>query len=403
MSFGRRSPLRGCSAILILAASAHAETANDGNSIPHIMVDLIRKGTSIDAAPPANYSKSRQILTLAKPVIAPNVFDHDPDFSRVLDGFDKIPVIANNELELGTVSIYQTLAALKNDIVVSAGEPTATNSASLDQARKLLFKPNGLPTDDYSTYLRFESDHKRMLDKIKAETDPANQEQQRTALIRQEREWEILGNRSAIASAISQFESGKKQSDPSRVQTWLSVVRPLQIPQTLSLALAGTQWLRFSYSNTSAKPISATTPSGTSVDLGKLRRISFDATIVWLDRAYLTSPFLADRGWKTRSGRVVSTGMDRTTEDLVPEVISGLLIAKNVELQTADDLPGQILDLLREGQDFNIDGIAITKKQTIPYGFQTNQMTFLGPIILGAVVDHLRKIPDPAPGREWPN
>jgi hypothetical protein len=403
MSFDPRILLKACSVSLILAGSTAAGNADDTNSIPQIMMDLIRKGTNIDATSPANYARGRQILKLAKPAIAPNDFYHNEDFSRVLAAFDNVPVIKNNEVNLGQKSVSQALVDLKDDLLLSVSEQSVTNNASLDQARKLLFKPNGLPTDEYATYLRYESDHKRMLDKLKVENDPASQQQQRVALVQLEREWELLGQRTTIALAVSQYESVRRQSDPARMQTWLASIKPLLLPDALSLALTGNQWLRFSYSNTSSNAISATTPTAMVINLGKVQRISFDAAIVWLDRAYLANSFLTDRGWKTKSGRVVSTGADGTIDDLVPEVISGLLVAKNVELQLTNELPDRVMNFLKKKQDISIDAFLLTGEPNISYGFQARQLTLPGPIVLGAIVDYLRKIPDPAPAREWPN
>lgn len=225
--------------------------------------------------------------------------------------FDNVPAVKANEVSAGSKSVSEAFSGLKDDLVLSTTDQSAASTPSLDQARKLLFKPNGLATDEYATYLRYESDHKQILDKLKVETDPGSQQQQRLALAQLEREWELLGRRSAIAIAVSQYESARKQSDPVRIQTWVSSIKPFPVSDALSQALTSSQWLRFSYSNTSSVPISATTATGAVVKLGKAQRISFDAAIVWLDRSYLTNPFLTDRGGKRNlvaSFRAVLTG-----------------------------------------------------------------------------------------------
>ncbi|MCK1582159.1 hypothetical protein IVB03_21940 [Bradyrhizobium sp. 168] len=403
MFFIFRKLLRACCASFIFVCSLLPANADDVTSIPQIMVDLIRKGANLDAASPASYVRGRHVLRLAKPVIAPNDFYHDEEFSRTLAAFDNVPAVKANEVSAGSKSVSEAFSGLKDDLVLSTTDQSAASTPSLDQARKLLFKPNGLATDEYATYLRYESDHKRILDKLKVETDPGSQQQQRLALAQLEREWELLGRRSAIAIAVSQYESARKQSDPVRIQTWVSSIKPFPVSDALSQALTSSQWLRFSYSNTSSVPISATTATGAVVKLGKAQRISFDAAIVWLDRSYLTNPFLTDRGWKTKSGRVVSSGVDGATDDLVPEVISGLLVAKNVELQLASEFPDTVMDLLKSKQNLSVDAFLLTDEPKISFGFQARQLTLSGPVVLGTIVDQLRKIPDPAPTRQWPN
>lgn len=406
MSFLNRYSFSVVVAVLFLPVIYPTRSDAEPFVIASSVVDLLTKSANLNASPPPSYATSRRSAKISEPILLPNLFIDDKEAVATLQRLDAVPESTDATLKvikLGNSPVNELLGRLKGDVVVSTQPLTSRENALFLEAKSILFKRNGLPTEEYAKYLKYEVEYEAELEKLKAEADPVQQRQKRLSLTQLEREWGALADRATIASAVKQYENFNKDRSSSRFDSWLALLKPVDIAAALSFSLGSSDWVRLSYSSAPSRGSLQIEVGGRSIDLGPVKRLSFDATLCWIERPYLRTSFLLDKAWKSKSGKVISDGTAGTAADeLVPALITGAILSKNIEIQLSNDLNSDAIEIFRQGKTFKLGGFQI-RFGIDAFGFQQRQIVVSGPVVVGAVVDELRKSPDPLPEVRWAN
>ena len=388
----------------MIIGTVHATFAAEASNVlaKRIVESIAETSGASQASLPA-YAISRQLLVLSRPTSIPNEFESNDSFVKTISEFDAVPLLKDKEVTLGESNISAELQSLDGQIITPLEPASAAENAALKEAKSLLFLQNGLPSPGYKTYLEYESEYLKRIDTLKKETSPELQEQQRAELAILEREWEALGDRSMYAAAVEQFEKSTSVSGTAYADKWVNSIKPVDVIAALRTGLANTNWVRFSRSSAPDNLKVELTDETRGSVLPAIRRLSFDGSIVWFDRPYLLDGFFVSANWKSKTDRPVSVGSGGdSSNSLVPRLIVGVLLAKNVEMQFADDMPSAALGLLQSEQPLSVDGIELSARSAHPIAFQKSSIGLSSPVIVGVVLDELKKIPNPSSDYRWP-
>jgi hypothetical protein len=142
---------------------------------------------------------------------------------------------------------------------------------------------------------------------------------------------------------------------------------------------------------------------GVRSQLPKPGRLSFDFVRLQISRSALEARFLFDTTWRNKLGFVLSDGNPATDEDseLLPRVVSELILVKNVEMTFSADISLGAIGALKAGRSISLMGLPIQQDGTRDAVFQLRYLASGPPSIVGYTILEMPKIPNPAPGRTW--
>lgn len=375
-------------------------------SLPELLVRLTAGAYASAGSPSYQSTISSTVRAIDPALVFPNRIAHATELSAKLSRFDLVPAPSNmTEPDLRVSAAFDKL---ETDIEFSTRVLTEVEREELREAERLLFiGTDRTPSPDLAQFKEFEKTFDELVAQLAAETNPAAQSTIRARITQTERDWELFGRRDDIRAALLKVEALTQPDNQSLLQQWRgAVAEPNALStQYLSSELARLSWLRVSAgsSNLLEATVSVRANSDT-YELPQLSRVALDVSLLPISRPPLDSPLLLNKTWRLHSGAVLSDGNPSLDgpEELLPRVVSALVLVKNVELFFREEISDDVLDILEGSGGLFLGGIELPDTKLAPRAFQSDSVTIVGPAVIGVLVEELGKIPNPDTGREWP-
>ncbi|TWB07187.1 hypothetical protein [Bradyrhizobium stylosanthis] len=391
---------------MVTAQAAFAQSLSvvigRNDTLPAVFLKAIRTTTS------TSLSGQDPFRLVEHPVSVPNFLEGDSGFRTAIKMFDRLP---GRSGALPTDDAHTILAALtkiSKDVEFSSRILSDLEKQQLKEARKLLFQDENqtVPTSTYSTYLTFKSQRDEQARLLRSETTPAGRANilQKIANINQN--WEISGFKNDVELALARIASLDDRGPSTQFAEWKNLISDgSEIrPSSISSAFVEPSWIRFSASVALDDPEAfSLLVDGAKSPLPQPTRLSFEFLRLQISRNALEARFLFDTTWRNKFGFILSDGNSATDDDseLLPRVVSELILVKNVEIALAADITPGAMAALKSGRIISLLGFPLQQEGIRDAVFQLRYLGSARPSIVGYAILEMPKIPNPAPGRNW--
>ncbi len=391
-----------------LVARAQAQPSANAQPLLDLLAGTVRTALSGDQGVTSAASQARRILSLPNGQPIPNMLTNDDRFKKSLAAFNVVPKTDGSLGDQGGANISTLLGQIAANVEFGQPDLTPSDEDQISKANSILYTNTtlGLKTEEYKKYLEYKSQYDDVTQALKSLSDPS----QRAPLLAKarqiEREWGLFGNKGKIDTALGVVSSLAANDGPRLLRSWQSSISSGSDlrPESFFGLFSASEWLRVSLSSTDLKQLQLAARGPSEVnDLPSLQSISFDYTVFRIVRPALQHPFLQDHSWRTTNGFIISGGNPAmpSASELIPQVVSALIVVKNVELTFTDPLSTEVDDLLHSSKPVSISGIVMRADGTAGLSYQARYVATGVPNLIGYLSESLPKIPDPTPGRSW--
>ncbi|MBL8829958.1 MAG: hypothetical protein JNM18_23465 [Planctomycetaceae bacterium] len=314
--------------------------------------------------------EGESINALAVPVLLPDLLTDADTLPGQLDFLHSIPKRNPVIFSSTGMSISTQMNRLAPMITIAA-ERTPEEEADYQALKAKLFLPGGAKTPPYKAYLAYAEKLQEIRDMI-AKPPPTmaelNQLQMRETTLREE--WRERPDSTAIETAALRFREFDVTAEVELLKAWKQRIAAETTPVIRWSDLADPAgWRQVSFSNaaTHALLLKGTSkrggaaqeevfnvkPGDVSLSL-RLRRVSLAHTALPADA-------LTSRLWKSASLQI-SDGNDQqdTATELVPRLVSEIIVAKEIELRYADETVwDHVRRFLTDHSQISVGGLAL--------------------------------------------
>jgi hypothetical protein len=388
-----------------LKPEAFAQDATK-RDLPATLISIVSNVFNISYITPNATLSSFRYQGEKEPQVVPNDFLKDKSFAIYLNRYQKVP---NTDQSLPTGeagTIISRLGKLDGDVEFSSPKEVDKNKDTIKKAKALLFQPDTeIPSNAYNQYLDFQKRVQDEIEKLKAESNPSTITVMKISLQQLQKDWELFGRKYEIEAALLVLAGNGQDKVADMYKDWLKNLNSNQdfVAKSITTALYKGEWTRISLSDTELADVNLSLDAnGNNQDLPRLRRLSFDTALVPLTFTPMNHPFLASKSWRTKSGYSISdgTGVD-SDDELVPRLVSHLLIVKNLELTFDKKIPDDVLETLADSKTLKLASITIENEKSATPAFQDQMITVSSPMIVGYAIANVAKIPNPSAGNQW--
>ncbi|WP_282680798.1 hypothetical protein [Rhizobium leguminosarum] len=394
------SPL--CSVLPFGAEEVQAAELKD------VILHNVEDALPIPSSSQTSVIASNSYTIVSEAVAVPNNLLKNNEFILSLDKFDAVPAV-DGTIAKASASIKASLEGLvKAGIEIGKMQLSDSDSATLELAKKAVVDPEtGAPTQAYAAYVDYRDRYGKALARLQAETNEAAKVGIQAELQALRNDWSLFGSKVEIEAALAQIDALNQTTNLSVYEDWTAKITDYrsEVAESLNASLRASNWTRVSVSSTDlAEVVVKLEADGKTLELPSLARVSFDVGVNPVHRSLFEHPFFQDRYWRSKSGVVLSDGA--TTDDpaeLLPRVISGLVVVRNLELLFKEKISEAALDRLSKAKKSSLSGIPLSNISTGSPAFQDFSISTSTPIIIGAAIGSLAKIPNPKIGLQWSN
>lgn len=339
----------------------------------------------------------------SSPIAVPNDFRRSNAFLKI-DQLDRIPT---PDGQPGERSVYDALRTARDQVQIGRKRLNAQETKGLRDAETFLYSDptSRKPTPEYVAYAKYKAQSDAIKEKL---AQPALGAADRSGLIAQlrsmESDWRLYGYRTEVDQRLEIARRYGENVTKALFEDWsdiLSAESSLDVT-TLDAAFGRFDWARVSFNGKAYGLSIALSSEGASTAPSDQIAISFDYIIVSVRRRALEHPFLADVGWRLKSGKVLSDGSKADSDtELLPRYYSHVVLAKNIELVLPVNMNDALLDALGSTKSVTVSGLTFDTSGS-GLRFQGRYVSLVGPYLLGAIMTHVPKMPNPESERTWP-
>jgi len=327
--------------------------------------------------------------------------------------FNRVPLTGDGAFLPRREDVLSQLKVLDSNVEISPLSLSSDQRQSLLEARRLLYIDalQVLKTRDYERYLEYEGKYVKLKSSLDAASSPAERSslQQQVAIARQD--WDTYGNRAVISQALDTVARYGEDKSKQLREDWSKSLTPEGIgdfSQFWQIFSSTTDWISISISSQLLDPsqsFSVTTSSGTTqLPPRSITQISFQYRFYKIPRRSLTHPFLQTRNWRNSKSYVLSDGLAADSpSELLPRVVTSLLVVKNLEIIFEPSSSWQLVDqALAKDPTVTLSGLALKSQNKTVAVSLPNYLLVATPFIAGAVVSDVPQIPATGPSDSWP-
>jgi hypothetical protein len=334
--------------------------------------------------------------------------------------FDRIPagpgVAAVDTLGLTSDELLTQLRRLEETIELSEPELTRDQEASLASARALLYENARTqePTQAHRTYLEFDKRYNGLRAQLTNATNAAERASLQLEMRTTEQDWNTYGRRLQIAQALDAVARFTPEQTGRLREAWRAALTASSGADYARVfpAIAGSSgWTALTVpvpADQSAGRMTLTKRNGSgppvSQDLAGVAQLSMRVLVWRIPRPVLEHPFLRSPNWRSKQSFVLSDGLPISApSELVPRVISALVLGKGLELTFSSDTSWQtVSQALATSDTVSLGGLTLkTPSAGSPFA-SPGYVGASAPFVLGVVVSEIPKIPNPSPNDDWP-
>ena len=400
-------------AVTVIVYGNHAKSQysfNKSDSLSQATLDAtISYTTIVPLIPSANFIDANIVL-INPPILFPNFITEDVDFADFLQRLERVPTADGTLGDLSQEDITTVLLSISEDTELSTLVLNDFEQALLNSALEILYLDvqESIPTQAFAEYMEHEDNYNEIASRLEIESNLAQRTNLLTRLNQIERDWRLFGYKDEIEAALDQLSELQEGPNSEMLESWRNTISDTQafLLTTIESSLLTSDWIRVSISSPEVEEISPIlVVDHAEYGLPHVERLSFDFTVVPIQWPALTHPFIADDTWRTTSGKIISDGDTSSTADneLVPRVVSGLLIIKNFELVFDQSIEQSVVEALANAERVSVSGVPLQDLASGGPSFQRRLLTSSNPAVISAIVSEVRRSPSPDPSRRWPD
>lgn len=397
--------------IALVSIEIFCATARAANSSNQPLILLAREQV---ASLLAINSAGIHLMPLSEVLFLPSTAEDSVPVS-LLNPFDRVPIKSSGVFQPGPRSLLDALKILDADIEIKAPDLSDAQKKAADEASHLLYVDSFhiIKTDAYKKYLDYQNRYQDLVERLKKAG--ANE---RSGLILEQQsilsDWNIDGQRSKIAAAISTAQQLSADKVKSLKESWETQITPEGVGDYSKLwdqVASLSDWTALSVTTSPAQLQGSLLRAGDSAAQLKIEKacaglaqISMKVRVFKIPRRAFEHPFLQSSNWQNKKSYVLSDGNPTDTDaELVPRYVTALILVKGLELRFSSISDWrEVSSALQTYKYVELGGLPLRTDQGIAPYTSPNYVASATPFLIDVVIREVGKVPNPDPSDNWP-